>query len=83
MAVFLKHQHHNVPLTNGKKLSTKHAFEDIVTNDENMVSLMKKAKKSAFSDKNLFIYGETGTGKSCWFNRFIPLDQEAGSLLWR
>ena len=63
MAVFLKHQHHNVPLTNGKKLSTKHAFEDIVTNDENMVSLMKKAKKSAFSDKNLFIYGETGTGK--------------------
>ena len=63
MAVFLKHQHHNVPLTNGKKLSTKHAFEDIVTNDENMVSLMKKAKKSAFSDKNLFIHGETGTGK--------------------
>ena len=63
MAVFLKNQHHNLPLTNGKKLSTKHAFEDIVTNDENMVSLMKKAKKSAFSDKNLFIHGETGTGK--------------------
>ena len=63
MAVFLKNQHHNLPLTNGKRLSTKHAFEDIVTNDENMVSLLKKAKKSAFSDKNLFIHGETGTGK--------------------
>ena len=63
MAVFLKNQLHNLPLTNGKRLSTKHAFEDIVTKDENMVSLLKRAKKSAFSDKNLFIHGETGTGK--------------------
>ena len=35
----------------------------MVANDENMVSLIEKAKKSAFSDKNLFIQGETGTGK--------------------
>ena len=31
---FSKNQHHNLPLTNGKRLSTKHAFEDIVTKDE-------------------------------------------------
>ena len=63
MAVFLKSQHHNLLLNNGKRLCTEYAFEVILTNDENMVSLLKKAKKSAFSDKNLFIHGETGTGK--------------------
>lgn len=63
MAVFLKSQLHNVTLTHRKKNMTKHEFADIVTNDETMLSLIKKAKKAAFSDKNLFIHGETGTGK--------------------
>ena len=81
MAVFLK-MSIIISINNGKKLSTKHVFEDIVTDDENMVSF-EKAKKSAFSDKKLFIHGETEPGKSCWSNRFIPLVQETGILLWQ
>ena len=63
MAVFQKNNVHSVPLTARKNLATKHVFNEMVANDETMKTLIEKAKKAAFFDKNLFIQGETGTGK--------------------
>lgn len=42
---------------------TKFHFEDILTEDEILTQLKKKAKKVAKSDASVLVYGETGVGK--------------------
>lgn len=49
--------------TQQKTFIAKHNFIDIKTNSKDMISLIKKAKKMAYSNSTIFIYGETGTGK--------------------
>jgi len=43
--------------------NTRYRFEDIITNDDSMLELIKKAKKFAPFDGCVLIYGETGVGK--------------------
>ena len=47
-----------------------------------MVSLLKRAKKSAFSDKNLFIHGETGTGKELLVESIHSFGPRSRQPLW-
>ncbi|WP_163971861.1 sigma 54-interacting transcriptional regulator [Oceanobacillus halotolerans] len=49
--------------TRDKVFKAKHHFSDIKTNSPNMISLIDKAKKMAYSDSTILISGETGTGK--------------------
>ncbi len=41
----------------------KYTFEDIYGQNERFVEVVNRAKKAANNDANVFIYGETGTGK--------------------
>ena len=62
MAIFQKTQFHSVSVPSLKNLTTKYVFDGMVAKTDTMTNLIVKAKKAAFSDKNLFIHGETGTG---------------------
>ncbi|WP_428908081.1 sigma-54-dependent Fis family transcriptional regulator [Niallia sp. Krafla_26] len=63
MAIFQKNSAQTDSESSRKQLTTKHVFDGMVANTNTMTNLIEKAKKAAFSDKNLFIHGETGTGK--------------------
>jgi sigma-54 dependent transcriptional regulator, acetoin dehydrogenase operon transcriptional activator AcoR len=43
--------------------STRYCFENLLTKEPMMIKLIKLARKASFSDKNVLITGETGTGK--------------------
>jgi sigma-54 dependent transcriptional regulator, acetoin dehydrogenase operon transcriptional activator AcoR len=47
----------------GKKFTTRYDFNEVISNNKTMLSIMEQAKKAAFSMRNLLILGETGTGK--------------------
>ena len=44
-------------------LGAKYTFEDIITQNADVINIIKKLKKVSKYDSNIFIYGETGTGK--------------------
>jgi arginine utilization regulatory protein len=44
-------------------LNAKYSFDDIVTKNSRMLSIINELKKVAPNDSNVFICGETGTGK--------------------
>ncbi len=44
-------------------MGAKYVFDDIITRDSEMLGIIRKLKKAAKHDSNIFIYGETGTGK--------------------
>jgi arginine utilization regulatory protein len=44
-------------------LKAKYSFDDIITSDAAMNALKEKLRKAARTDSNIFICGETGTGK--------------------
>ncbi|RGY99952.1 PAS domain S-box protein [Clostridium sp. AM58-1XD] len=46
-----------------KGFVVKYKFENIICSDSKMMETVRMAEKFANSDSNLFIYGETGTGK--------------------
>ncbi|HWR05874.1 sigma-54 interaction domain-containing protein [Sporomusa sp.] len=41
----------------------KYSFDDIITSNNRMIELVNILKNSAQNNSNIFIYGETGTGK--------------------
>ncbi|RKD25254.1 PAS domain S-box-containing protein [Caminicella sporogenes DSM 14501] len=43
--------------------SAKYSFDDIITQDEKMMSVIKIAKKAANTNSTILIQGESGTGK--------------------
>jgi transcriptional regulator of acetoin/glycerol metabolism len=60
IAVF---QPYSAKLSARKKFTTRHDFSEIISHNQSMLSIIEKAKKAAFSTRNLLIHGETGTGK--------------------
>lgn len=44
-------------------LNAKYTFDDIVTKNTELIAIKEKLQKAATRDSNIFIYGETGTGK--------------------
>ena len=53
-----------------KGMYAKRQFEEMVSNNAKMQSVIKLAKKYAQSDSTVLIYGESGTGKE-WFAQAI------------
>jgi arginine utilization regulatory protein len=43
--------------------NTQYTLDDLITEDENFINLIKKAKKLAKSNSPILVYGESGTGK--------------------
>lgn len=48
---------------NKKGLVAKYKFENIITQDPNMIETVKKAIKIGLTDSTVIVYGESGTGK--------------------
>lgn len=46
-----------------KGFYAKKSFDDIIGESDKIKNVIEKAKKYAHTDSNIFIYGETGTGK--------------------
>jgi len=44
-------------------LGAKYTFDDIITQNEDIMRIINKLKKASKHNSNIFIYGETGTGK--------------------
>ncbi|WP_432666348.1 sigma 54-interacting transcriptional regulator [Wukongibacter baidiensis] len=58
-------------------LNAKYSFDDIITQNQEIIDIKNKLKKAAKKDSNIFLYGETGTGKELfahsihnWSNRY-------------
>src|SRR5699024_2112 len=60
IAVFRKQ---STKLLQRKRSIPGNNFNGIVTNNRTMLRVVEKARKAAFSDQNMMIFGETGTGK--------------------
>ncbi|ACB85420.1 putative sigma54 specific transcriptional regulator [Natranaerobius thermophilus JW/NM-WN-LF] len=69
--VFLSNNINTINSTSGsnytkpkrQRLGAKYTFDDIITQNEGILNIINKLKKVSRNNSNIFIYGETGTGK--------------------
>ncbi len=59
-------------------LGAKYTFDDIITQNADVMRVINKLKKAAKHNSNIFIYGETGTGKELFAHAIHNASKRVG-----